>query len=797
MNSNTLAQQKNVQFFRELSLKEKSVAGGKGGTLAFLYQKGYPVPDGFVILPSAFDGDKLLLEAWKQVQELVKRMLKKNQDTSFAVRSSALAEDSAHASFAGEFDTVLDVKTKENIHEAIQAVRESRHSERVKAYSIAKGIDFSHEIAVVVQRLVRSEISGVLFTADPVTGNRNRMIGNYVHGLGEKLVSGEVDASEFILYKSTKGKYEGPPDLQKHAKQFYKLGNRLEKDLGGPQDIEWGIVKDKLYILQSRPITTFQTYDTVTGERNATFSGDYLWTNVLNAEIYPDVMTTSTASIWEILLDKLSVDENRPSFGFIAGRPYVNFSMVYSFLSKIYRNPEKRRELMESTMALPPEDMEIPPFQITWKTVIFNVIPQEMKTELKKNKLKKTITDFLGRIPNHCQDLMEKASKTQEKAQLVSLLQDEIIPLFIDVFTLQDAMNEAQAMKFRDLKSELHKYLDKSEVNVLSTTINSSSDQLASIGLIVGLSKLKKEKISLEEFKKQFGHRGSQENYLTKPRPYEDDEWIDKQLADLGKSPIDVSALLEKSDAGFNKTWEQIKPKIKHKKVVSIKKKIDSIQETCISREAVRSELTRIVGVIRNWFLRAGELTGFGDDVFFLTYLEVIDVLSGDDSSIAYIPNRKKTYEKYKALPLTPSWIRGRFDPEKWASDPDRRIDVFDSWAPLPPLEASDTIKGIPGSAGRVEGIVRRINDPEEGEMIQPGEILVTSTTNIGWSPLFPRVAAVITDVGAALSHAAIVARELGIPAVVGCGNATILLKTGDRVFVDGSQGVIKILGSA
>jgi pyruvate,water dikinase len=112
--------------------------------------------------------------------------------------------------------------------------------------------------------------------------------------------------------------------------------------------------------------------------------------------------------------------------------------------------------------------------------------------------------------------------------------------------------------------------------------------------------------------------------------------------------------------------------------------------------------------------------------------------------------------------------------------------------APAPSVDS--VIKGQPGSAGRVEGIVQRIDSPDEGDRLQPGEILVTSTTNVGWTPLFPRAAAVVTDIGGSLSHAAIVARELGIPAVVGCGDATIRLKAGDRVRVDGSRGVVEIL---
>jgi phosphoenolpyruvate synthase/pyruvate phosphate dikinase len=141
-------------------------------------------------------------------------------------------------------------------------------------------------------------------------------------------------------------------------------------------------------------------------------------------------------------------------------------------------------------------------------------------------------------------------------------------------------------------------------------------------------------------------------------------------------------------------------------------------------------------------------------------------------------------------------WIRGRFDPFQWAADRNRRMDVSDPHAPASPIVPStdNVIKGHPGSAGRVEGIVQRIDSPDEGDRLQPGEILVASTTNVGWTPLCPRAAAVITDIGGSLSHAAIVARELGIPAVVGCGDATIRLKTGDRVLVDGRRGVVEIL---
>jgi len=257
-----------------------------------------------------------------------------------------------------------------------------------------------------------------------------------------------------------------------------------------------------------------------------------------------------------------------------------------------------------------------------------------------------------------------------------------------------------------------------------------------------------------------------------------------------------VAGLLARRDAESIALWGEIKHKLPPKKAEAIERMIEGTREANTLREATRSELTRLVGVIRALFLRAGELAGLGDGVFFLTVDEVVSVLSGNRLSAAQIPARRDAYEKYKALPALPTWIRGRFDPFQWAADPNRRGDAFDAQMPASArtLPADNVVRGQPGSAGRVEGMVQRIDSPDEWDRLQPGEVLVASTTNVGWTPLFPRAAAVVTDVGGSLSHAAIVARELGIPAVVGCGDATIRLKTGDRVRVDGRRGVVEIL---
>jgi pyruvate,water dikinase len=145
-----------VRWFVELTPKQQPFAGGKGGTLARLYQTGYPVPDGFVVLPAGFTSDELTTEAWAQVQAHLALLRRAGGDVAFAVRSSALSEDSAQAPFAGGFETMLGVDTDEMIREAIHTVHRSRHSEQVWAYSEAKGVDAVHDIAVVVQRVVRA-----------------------------------------------------------------------------------------------------------------------------------------------------------------------------------------------------------------------------------------------------------------------------------------------------------------------------------------------------------------------------------------------------------------------------------------------------------------------------------------------------------------------------------------------------------------------------------------------------------------------------------------------------------------
>jgi phosphohistidine swiveling domain-containing protein len=528
-------------------------------------------------------------------------------------------------------------------------------------------------------------------------------------------------------------------------------------------------------------------------EYSAATSGDSLWTNMIVAEVFPTATTPSTWSVWGDFFSMLSMGD-APSIEPIAGRPYLNYSLMYSFMLKIMRTHERVMAMVKDSIGIPPAGVEIPSFPVSWKTVLLQVLPQEAKNQLKKNKLRKNAPEYLETVRIRCQQL-KAGILHASKDELTTLWTKEIRPLWNEIHPLQDKMNEELNLFTQRLKTDLTKDLGEEQANALLTTI-SSAGELVSLGPLVGLSKVRLGELSREEYSRRYGHRGPHENELLELRPHEDPNWLDAQLDETATSPFDITALFEKRKNEFEAVLLDVTAQLPHRKAQDITRRAEAVVMTNNLREETRSELTRIVDVIRALFLRAGELSGLDDGVFFLTVDELITLLSGDPSPAAHIPARRQAYEQYRSLPPLPAWIRGPFDPFQWAADPNRREDVFDAQAPeLPPaLSADKIIQGKPGSAGNVEGIVQRIDNPEEGDRLQAGEILVARTTNVGWTPLFPRAAAVVTDIGGSLSHAAIVARELGIPAVVGCGDATIRLKTGDRVRVDGESGKVEII---
>jgi phosphohistidine swiveling domain-containing protein len=790
-----------VFAFDELPPERQASAGGKGSTLACLYQASYPVPNGLVILPTAFSGDELppdtlSAKAWAQVQAHLVRLRGDDPHAAFTVRSSALAEDSARASFAGEFETVLDVRSDEAVREAIGAVRRSRHAERVRAYARARGVETDLEMAVVVQRLVRANLSGVLFSADPVTGSRDQMSGNYVHGLSEALVSGQATPQEFSLSRP-RGHYDGPAELKRFARRLFRLAKRLERDLGRPQDIEWAIAGGKVCLLQSRPITPLLGFDPLTGEYNDSRTGDYVWSCVNVGEALSVVMTPFTWSLMRMVFRELDVLPGYASVGNIGGRMYQNVTVGISVLGALGQNVQDQAKEMGGVREEYLETMDqylIPLPEATPLTIL----PGAIRMWRKQRAGLKNLESFLAGNPGWCRATCRRIEAMHSNEELAALVVEELKPRSLECFW----QNYATALRYGEwvgkLRRELAELVEAADADALLSNVSRQGELLASLGPVVGLARLARGEMSRETYLAQWGHRGPLETEVSVPRPFEDPDWLDRQLAAWAESPVDVEGLLARQRAEFDAAWARFCNQYP-RQVRSMRRRLAKAAEAARQREAVRSENTRLLWVARTWVLRVGALTGIGEDAFFLSLDELLDLLAGQKAPVAAIPTRRQTYERYKALPPYPLIIRGRFDPFQWAADPDRRDDVFDSHGLLPTLTlkapAENMILGMPGSAGRVEGQVRRLDRPEDGDELEPGEILVTKQTNIGWTLFFPRAAAVVTDVGAPLSHAAIVARELGIPAVVNCGDATARLHTGDRVRLDGAAGVVEILG--
>jgi len=483
-----------------------------------------------------------------------------------------------------------------------------------------------------------------------------------------------------------------------------------------------------------------------------------------------------------------------PLAGIIGGRAYMNLSIQVS-ASLPFFGGDSRKALKQITAwwGNIPDDVEIPLIPISSWTWWTKVLPSLTRLGIKTARLRKKIPQFIAENPHWCAMMSQRIRQIENRAELAAMLRDEIAPYSIYAFFITNA-GAGAADPTNRLESELQELVGADDANALLSNLSGLSSPLESLGPVIGLGKVARGEMSRAAYLEAYGHRGVNEVEYAWPRPLEDPTWLDRQLVDLAKAPVDIEALMAKQHAAFTAAWERFGERYP-RKVKSMWQRLEKAAQAARQREAVRSEATRSSIVIRAFALRAGELTSIGEDVFFLTIDEVLSLLAGDDFAHKFISMRKETYERYRALPPYPTIIKGRFDPFAWADDPNRRSDIFDANAPATSRsDSADMIKGFAGALGIVEGTVRRLDCLEDSDQLRPGEILVTTMTNIGWTPLFPRLAAIVTDLGAPLSHAAIVARELGIPAVVGCGDATMRLKTGDRVRVDGGKGYVEVL---
>jgi len=830
-----------------------SEVGGKGQSLARLASAGVPVPNGFHVTTAAYDdfvaqhdlqqaidaqlssANESDVEATAGAASAIEQLFRDRDIPSaiaaevlqayhqlgspaVAVRSSATAEDLPEASFAGQQETFLNIARDDQLLVAVRGCWASLWTPRAIGYRARHGISPEKiSLAVVVQELIDADASGIIFTADPVTGDDTMIEINAAWGLGEAVVGGQVTpdtitvdrASGVIMRTLINTKtimtamnssgtasvpvprqlQEAPAVPEQQARQLADLAITVEDLFKDPMDIEWCRRGDQLFILQARPITTAIHPDPWNDSR----SGDFLWTNTNVGEAIPDVMTPITWSMVQVFLTDAMATASIPpyvGYGRIGGRIYLNVSVMRTLSSAVGVNEERYRTLTEEVFGRLPDDLEIPPVNVHRLEVIRAVLPMGLHVLREARRDVKLLDAYLTAHPALCDHRRAEIAAVARPLALADLWTKVLSPEFHRVSWMLSAATRSSGASFITTRMRLQRLVGDAAANALTAGLGAQAGQLASLGLLDGLDQLAAGEIDRDIFNRRYGHRGPHEFELSVPRPGEDSMWVDRQLAERAETATSYRDLLAAQEQKRNEAWAELEQR--HPvQATMLHRQLRGWAKISRDRERARSEVIRYFWVLRAYALRAGELSGLGDDIFFLDKIEIVRVLNGETISPRLIKQRRSAYQAYSALPPYPALIRGTFNPYAWAADPNRRSDVFIEGSVN---EADAAVRGFPGSAGVVEGRVRVLNDAADSSALVPGEVLVTMITNVGWTPLFPRAAAVITDVGAPLSHAAIVARELGIPAVVGCGNATMRLKTGDLVRVNGTAGTVEVL---
>lgn len=383
---------------------DETTAGGKARSLSRLIRAGHRVPEGLVILPRGFDGEEPTPQAWAALRAELRRF---PDGGRFTVRSSALSEDSAAASFAGAYESELDVSAAD-LGAAIARVRASAGSERVAAY--AEGVQVaSGGLAVVVQAMVPADLAGVLFTVHPLTRALDTMLGTVVTGLGEGLVSGERTGDQFTLHRPDGG-YEGPEELAPTAARLHDEAHRIEGTFGGvPQDIEWAVASGRLWILQSRPISTLNPWQERTAERNDSLAGTCLWSATNLSEANPEAQTPLTVSFTAYLQAHGGPSmalRGREMAGSIGGRPYANLSVqVTGRRGKAAKlEPREAYRAMAGWWGDLPEGVPLPLIPMTnadWSDAGLPLLGTLAKMALERRGL----PGFVRRNPDVCAEL--------------------------------------------------------------------------------------------------------------------------------------------------------------------------------------------------------------------------------------------------------------------------------------------------------------------------------------------------------------------------------------------------------
>ncbi|MEA2669358.1 MAG: rifampicin phosphotransferase [Chloroflexota bacterium] len=764
---------------------------------------------------------------------ITRSLARLGERAAYAVRSSATAEDLPTASFAGQQDTYLNVVGPAATLEHISRCWASLFTERAVTYRLRNGFDHRKvHMAVVVQQMVFPEAAGVLFTADPVTSNRKVASVEATFGLGEALVSGRVNADVFKVRDggvvaraiATKrlaihalpagGTQEQTIDPERQDQpaltdaqvvRLAQLGRRIEAHFGRPQDIEWCLVDDEFQIVQSRPITTLFPIPERGDQEN------HVYISVGHQQMMTDPMKPLGLSFWQMTTPRpmyvaggrLFVDvvrdlgspTSRTRLLEMAGK---SDPLIGDALQSILERGDFIPSLPDASPAGAPAGGAPAPIE-TDPTIVTDLITrnQESIAALKRDIRAKSGSALFDFILTDIQELRRILFDPQSHAVFMSAMEatwwlNERLEAWLGEKNAADTLTQSVP---HNVTSEMGlALLDVADVIRPHPEVVAFLQHVEDDGFLDELPNLaggREAGDAIRGFLDMYGMRCVGEIDITRPRWSERPSTLVPVILGNIKN-FEPGAGKRRFEQGRQEAWTKEQELLERlrtlpegeQKAEEVKRKIDRVRTFIGYREYPKYGMVSRYFVYKRALLEeAGRLVQTHvlrekEDIFYLTFQELHDVARTNHVDDQLISHRKDAFRSYQAL--TP--------PRMLTSDGEvvagayRRDDV-----------PTGSLVGLPVSAGTIEGRARVILDMAEADL-EPGDILVTAYTDPSWTPLFVAIAGLVTEVGGLMTHGAVIAREYGLPAVVGVEQATRLIRNGQRIRVHGTEGYVEIL---
>ncbi len=368
--------------------------------------------------------------------------------------------------------------------------------------------------------------------------------------------------------------------------------------------------------------------------------------------------------------------------GYIGGRAYLNLSILMTMLAAVGQGRQRLLQATGDIFGQVPDDVEIPVLPVSRWTVFTTMLPATAKNRRRIRTNVGKLDAFLATAAVRCDDLLGQIRNARAPADLTAVWHADLLPHLHESNLMLEAGSKRHGGDFLRIRRTLRRLVGEADTNALLLAAGPDSSAadpsgLASLGPVEGLQQLRSGQIDRSTFVRRYGHHSPHLFEISYPRPGEDPSWIDQQIAAPGAAGVDVSNLLERQEAARRAAWERFRRRYPAK-AVGMQRRLARARSSTREREAARSEQARVFWPLRAFVLRAGELTGHGEHLFYLTIEEILALLEGDESPLDAISERREVHARYAALPTYPALIRGHFDPFAWAADPQRRSDLFD-----------------------------------------------------------------------------------------------------------------------